>query len=166
VVAALHAASLDPSDVYLTGVDLARVMAEHGGQPDLEDVDTQVRMRAETDGTLFSAMCAATWTTGGPADLDTPQPVDVEPRWQAPLARVRHPGLRAHLGELCSNEVGIRYVGDDHCPAPLNWLARQPGYTLVTGWDADPSDFSSAVLAIHPGSESLVAAPHPGPLDW
>jgi hypothetical protein len=52
--------------------------------------------RVHTDGPLFGAMRAATWTMGGAENLITSH-LDwfvVQPRWKAEPARIPHPGLR------------------------------------------------------------------------
>jgi hypothetical protein len=160
-VAALRAVSRDAADLYLTGADLAQVMRGHNGLLDLRKVQLTVLARVHTDGTLFGAMRAATWTMGGPENLTTSRPdwFVVEPRWKAELARIPHPGLRTHLENLCDDEVGMSYVGAEYCPWPQHWLTGQPGHTFVTAWSAHVGVMSSAIFATSEGSDSPAAAP-------
>jgi hypothetical protein len=62
----------------------------------------------QTDGSLFDAMRAATWTMGGPDRLapfidrlSAKGAVVVEPEWEEALRTIDHTPLRDHLRNLC-----------------------------------------------------------------
>ena len=156
VGAALRTVSRDASRVCVTGADLAPVSAGHDGLfNDFDDIWLTVMARADTDGTLFGAMRAATWTMGGPADLRTPDCSEavVEPEWQATLERIPDPVLRSHIQLLgqkgrCACCAGVYYSGTEYCPDALEWLASQPGYAFVPGWELGEFEGSSAIFAI------------------
>lgn len=150
--AALRAASLDESQVVVTGADFVPVLTGGLGLP--EDVFPALLARVETTGTLLDALRAATWTMGGPADLVTDYAgVTVEPAWERALAGVADPGLRRHLGLLClsaqsARSQGAYYSGVERCPADLHWLADRPDHAFVTGWEFGEGQASSAIFAI------------------
>ena len=150
--AALRAISRDPSEVVVTGADLAPVAAEH--EDLLGEAFLAVLARVDTDGTLFDAMRAATWTMGGPAGLTSPPArAVVEQEWQAALDRVTDPALRGHLQVLCldahwARSEGAYYSGTGQCPGDLHWLTQQPGYSFVTGWEFGEGQAASAIFAI------------------
>jgi hypothetical protein len=151
---ALCAVSRDPSSLAVTGADLAPIVAEHSDL--LESVWLTVNVRVHTDGTLFDAMRAATWTMGGPADLLTPDlsaRAVVEPEWEGKLEPVSDPALRDHLRALCldahwARGEGAYYSGIGACPSDLKWHASQPGHAFVTGWMFGEGQGSSAIFAI------------------
>ncbi|MGX2992967.1 hypothetical protein JNUCC64_01525 [Streptomyces sp. JNUCC 64] len=142
----------------VSGADLARVFAEHGDSLDEVDEDELLMagllLRVDTDGTLFDAMRAATWTTGGPEGLvPLPPEAEVEPRWDAALSRVPGARLRDHLRLLCLTDHwargdGARYLGPGNCPAALDWFADQPGHQVVAGWELGEGQAASAVFRI------------------
>jgi hypothetical protein len=112
-----------------------------------------------TDGTLFGAMRAATWTMGGPENLITSH-LDwfvVQPRWKAEPARIPHPGLRTHLEELCDDGACMSYVGAEYRPWPQHWLTGQA--TRSSPPEAPMGVVSSAIFAISQDSDSPAAAP-------
>lgn len=158
VVAALRAASLDESEIEVTGADLARILAGPQGLP--EDVFLTVIARVATSGTLFDAMRAATWTMGGPGDLaPAPDEAEVDADWEPALARVAHPGLRGHLVNLCldpqwARSDGAYYSGTGEPPAELGSFAELPGHEFVTGWEFGEGQASSAIFAVRDAGAS------------
>jgi hypothetical protein len=150
--AALRAASRDDSQLVVAGADLAPALT--GQEFDPTEAFLTVLARVETDGTLFEAMRAATWTMDGPADLlEFNAKVDVEEAWEEPLKRVGHPALRDHLRMLCLTEHSARsegafYLGARRCPNDLQWLGQQPGHRFVTGWTFGEGQASSAIFQV------------------
>ncbi|MEU0985855.1 hypothetical protein [Streptomyces sp. NPDC005953] len=141
------------------GADLARVLAVHGLPPGEVDPADAVGMvqwlqRVRTGGTLFDAMRAATWTTGGPGALvPFEREAEVEPAMEQALRRVSHPRLRDHLRMLCltahwARSDGGYYLGPGECPNDLRWIAEQPGHEVVAGWEFGEGQASSAVFKI------------------
>ncbi|MER6911770.1 hypothetical protein ABT354_08875 [Streptomyces sp. NPDC000594] len=117
-------------------------------------------LRIRTDGTLFAAMRAATWTTGGPECLVTmeqgvEEEAEVEPGWAERLRAVPDPALREHLSLLCltadwARGCGAFYRGPgaDACPPMLDWFGGRPGHHAVAGWELGEGQAASAVLRI------------------
>jgi hypothetical protein len=123
--------------------------------PDTAGEVLTVLARVETDGTLFGAMRAATWTMGRPGDplLQIGTGVRVEETWEKTLERVAPPALRNHLRMLCLTDYSARaegafYSGAHRCPIDLRWIAEQPGHTLVAGWEFGEGQASSAVFQV------------------
>ncbi|RSN09226.1 hypothetical protein DMB42_18090 [Nonomuraea sp. WAC 01424] len=128
----------------MPGSDLARALAPHGGRLGEVDGDEVMGMvqwlqRVRTDGTLFDAMRAATWTMGGPGDLVAfENGCEVKPELEAALRRIPDPRLRDRLRTLCltaewARRDGGYYLGPRECPSGLRWIAEQPGHEVVAG---------------------------------
>ncbi|WP_283134840.1 hypothetical protein [Rhizohabitans arisaemae] len=143
----------------VSGADLARVLAAHGGRLGEVDGPEAIGMvrwlqRIRTDGTLFDAMRAATWTMGGPGDLAAfDDEVEVEPELEEALRRISDPRLRDHLRMLCLTEEWARcdggyYLGPRECPSDLRWIAEQSGHDVVAGWEFGEGQASSAIFEI------------------
>jgi hypothetical protein len=163
VGAAVRAASTDTggSSWSISGADLARVLAAHREELDgidSEEVMPSLLLRIHTDGTLFDTMRAATWTTGGPADLVPLTPGDeahltVEPVWEERLGRVPDLRLRNHLRMLCLTAHSARgyggyYLGPGGCSFDLGEIGDRPGNEAVAGWEFGEGQASSAVFRI------------------
>ncbi|MFD7548526.1 hypothetical protein [Streptomyces sp. NPDC059816] len=145
--------------VPVSGADFARVLAEHGEEVagiDRHEVMPILLLRIRTDGTLFDAMRAATWTTGGPERLVTlEEGAEVEPDWEERLGAVPNLALREHLSLLCltahwARGCGAFYRGPgaNSCPPMLDWFGERPGHHTVAGWELGEGQAASAVLRI------------------
>jgi hypothetical protein len=142
----------------LTGAQLAGVLEREEIDPAEEPL--HVLARVETDGTLFGAMRAATWTMGprtGPfARLG--KGVQVEEAWEKALERVGPPELRNHLRMLCLTDQSARcdgafYSAARHCPSDLRPIAELPGHRLIAAWEFGEGQASSAVFQVTAGAD-------------
>jgi hypothetical protein len=147
---ALRAAAFDEKREAILGVDFRRVLLAEGvGLDDLTDQYATMLLRVQTDGTLFDAMRAATWTMSAPAGL-VPRPprAEVDPAWQPVLERIDDPALRAHLEFLCltpywARSDGAHYLGAA-CPTDLTL----PGHRALAGWEFGEGQAASVVVQI------------------
>ncbi|GAA3838266.1 hypothetical protein GCM10022243_00920 [Saccharothrix violaceirubra] len=161
VGAALKAVStaVDDSEYAVSGVDFARVLAEHRDAIDGIDGEELVGevsllLRIDTDGTLFDAMRAATWTTGGPETLVAlDDDVKVAPEWAEKLLGVPDVRLRGHLGmlSLCAQDArsdGAYYLGPGDHSGDFASIARRPGHQPVAGWEFGEGQASSVIFQV------------------
>lgn len=162
-------------NLVIVGTDLAKLLIDHQFDPrELyeDEVSVDLLARVHTDGTLYGAMRAATWTDGsGPLlkfrrhqdqddhlffHSDSDDPLVVKRRWAEALQHIQHPHLREHLAMLCLTgrsasdaDSGAKYLGPN-CSADdlgdLDWLVKQPGTRVIAGWEYD--DGPVAVLAV------------------
>ncbi|MEU5159703.1 hypothetical protein AB0G74_08860 [Streptomyces sp. NPDC020875] len=158
---AAASATADGPEREVSGADFARALAAHG--EDLAEVDAEELtgmgpvVRIATDGTLFDAMRAATWTMGDPGDL-TPflrdaDEIEVAPEWEERLRRIPDPRLRDHLRMLCLSAHSARseggyYLGPRECPAGLRWMTGRRGHETIAGWQFGEGQAFSAIVAI------------------
>jgi hypothetical protein len=169
-----HPALLTDDDgAVVWGRDLGRAMLDgivdlpalRDGNFRFGDVYPPLLLRAQTDGSLFDAMRAATWTMSAPAGLtdltDVAEgyggTVEVEERWDAVLRDVPDPALRSHLRGLCldahwARSHGAYYLGPDVWPGDLTALARIPGHDIVAGWTMGEGQGAIAVISMATGS--------------
>lgn len=169
-----HPALLTDDDgAVVWGRDLGRALLDGVVDlPALRDENFQygevyppLLLRAHTDGSLFDAMRAATWTMNAPAGLtdlteteeEFGKPVEVEERWEAVLREVPDPALRNHLRRLCldahwARSEGAYYLGPGVWPGDLTALARVPGHDIVAGWTVGEGQGAIAVVSKAPGS--------------
>jgi hypothetical protein len=124
-----------------------------------------VLARVQTDGSLFDALRAATWTMNGPDFLDPlgdvkleqlrwppAERIVVEPRWDEALRAVRHDDLRDHLRRLCLRGYWAASEGGHYwgavCPdgrfEGLARLARQ----VIAGWGYGQGQAASVILQL------------------
>lgn len=152
-------AATDDGRRAVSGADLARVLAAHGNQ--LNEVDSNrvmvtLILRIDTDGTLFEAMRAATWTSGGPDSLvELEEGAEVEPEWDKGLQRIPNPRLRDHLRMLTltahsARGYGAYFLGPGlgACPRDLDWIRRRPDRETIAGWEFGEGQASSAVFRV------------------
>jgi hypothetical protein len=151
--AALEAASCDDGEVVVTGADLAAILAKRKFDPEEQYLTTLLRVH--TDGTLFDAMRAATWTMEPDRLVPFNARAEAVPEWEDALSQVSPSALRDHLRMLCltpywSRSEGARYLGTGNCPSDLAWLAKRPGYSCVAGWEFGEGQASSGIFLISP----------------
>ena len=153
-------------DPHTLGLDLARSLFIFDGNEivtgrdavgrDLdEDGAFDALVRVDTDGTLFAALRAATWTAGdGPGDLVAMMPgVMVEPEWADALSRVGDAALRDHLGMLCldahyARAYGAYYLGTGKTPVGFGEIAERPDHTFVAGWRYGEQQGGAAIFQV------------------
>ncbi|GAA1640508.1 hypothetical protein [Actinoplanes couchii] len=138
-----------------SGAKVGRVLAEEGlTAADLEDEWARIELRVHTDGTLFDAMRAATWTMGDPPQLTGFDPdgigLRVKPKWEKRLAAVPHTGLRDHLRMLCldahsARGDGAHFAGADH--PGFDWMKRKD-YQVVAAWEFGEGQATSVIAQI------------------
>ncbi|GAA1640499.1 hypothetical protein [Actinoplanes couchii] len=117
---------------------------------DLSEEWVSVDLRIHTDGTLFDAMRAATWTNRAFGDGGLDPALTVEPKWERRLAAIPDPGLRDHLRELCltaesARGAGARFLGRRHPGFP--WMSAK-GYRVIAAWSFGESEATSLVVQI------------------
>lgn len=139
------------------GTTCFRSVLSHSNELDEVDSDgvmVALVLRIDTDETLFDAMRAATWTTGGPDSLvRMDEGAEVEPEWDRSLQRIPHTQLRDHLRMLSltapwARGYGAHFLGSGPgtCPFQLDWVSRRPGHETIAGWEFGEGQASSAVF--------------------
>ncbi len=155
VATALPAARLDSAgDIGVLGVDLRRVFLDE--EVDLDELTDQyahMLLRVQTDGTLFDALRAATWTMSAPDGLEPRRPeAEIDAPWQPLLAQIDDGRLRGHFEMLCltahwARSDGAHYLGPK-CRGDLAFLTTLPGYRIVAGWEFGEAQAASAVVQL------------------
>lgn len=137
------------------GHELARVLRTHGIAPtDLAgdpSLFMPVHVRVVTDGSLFDALRAATFTMDR-AGLDAVDPAArVDPAWRETLDAVADPALRRHLAMLFLDAGSARCYGAGYRGAtwpcdsePVRFEAAE----LVAGWEFGEGQAWSAVVRL------------------
>ena len=134
--AGLSAASLPSNKGLVLGRDLGDLLTRHPvdltGEA-LAEAWYVLYPRISSDGTLRDAMRAATGVGEGPDSLIE---FDGEPdeEWEENVARVAHPGLRAHLSFGCQEvgETTLSYVAEDFLSF---WGLEGEGCSVIAAWD-------------------------------
>ncbi|MEU4224608.1 hypothetical protein AB0F17_09955 [Nonomuraea sp. NPDC026600] len=144
---------IDGLEGGLPGAELGRILVERGMKPaDLKQAYMTVMLRAHTDGSLMDAMRVATGTLRGPDHLFPLEPAyGVDPRWDGPLSSIAHPGLSAHLRNLCRDEDTARADGAFYFGSDAGWTDDALPYPVVAGWRFGEAQAWSAVVRL-PGS--------------
>lgn len=102
--------------------------------------DSRMMWRIQTDGTLFDAMRAATWTFGGYEDLvPFADEVKVMPVWRKKIKEISDTRLREHFSMLCLDQESARgcdgaYFSGTKCSSPFNEVQKVMGYTPIASW--------------------------------
>lgn len=172
VIAALDESATTAGDYRAVfGTTFAAILIEHDvNLSEIEDEYLHLLARVQTDGSLFDAMRAATWTMGGPdrlvpfidmASYDEYGILDrlseedrtmVEPVWEEALRQVGRAALRDHLRRLCltpfwAASEGGHYV-EAQCPTnEFIWLAEQD-HRPVAAWMFGQGQGASAVFQL------------------
>lgn len=119
--------------------------------------------RVETDGSLFDAMSAATFTMNGYhglVSLDYDKAEDdedegVDPEWWELLRMVKDRKVHNHLCMLCLTGQSARcdgaFYSENSCPFAFKRLARLPGYQLVTSWEYGEGQGAIALFQVKKG---------------
>lgn len=180
VITALEAAATAPDGTgwrAIAGTAFGGILARHGvNLADLAKVEgdyatcgVSLLARVQTDGSLFDAMRAATWTMGGPdrlapfidpaADdeygiidrLPAQDAVVVEPEWEQALRNIDHTPLRDHLRSLCLSRYWAASHGGCYDGSQISnefaCLAGQ-GHRPVAGWHFGHAQAASAIFQL------------------
>ncbi|XVU22486.1 hypothetical protein ACQPZJ_35170 [Actinoplanes sp. CA-054009] len=155
---------LDQAGAVVEGRDLPPLLP---GATRVENYRRYPRLllRPRTDGTLFDAMRAATWTMSAPdglTDIESalraqgyPQPGEpvTDPRWTPILTEIPDGTLRSHFQGLCldgrwSRMAGAYYLGPGECPADLKPVTTLPHVSVIAGWEFGEGQAATVVVAL------------------
>ena len=138
--------------VAVLGGEFGRVLVQRDVSfAEVSDELTTVLLRVVTDGSLFDAMRAATWTMSAPEGLvPFREGAEVDERWRTALDPIEPPALRQHMRMLCltahwARSDGAHYIGR-RCPDMLDTLAKLPGHAVVAGWEFGEGQAASAIV--------------------
>ncbi|GIJ50182.1 hypothetical protein Val02_70680 [Virgisporangium aliadipatigenens] len=93
------------------GRDMLTLLGAHGVDPDEIDYFVPVILRVRTDGTLFDALRAATWTMDEGALTEPDEDAEVDGTWAERLSAIADPALRKHFANLCLDAHSARAYG-------------------------------------------------------
>jgi hypothetical protein len=138
----------------VTGVELDRAATAAGVDlSELEDEYVTVLHRVVTDGSLYDAMLAATWTMSAPDGLVRPsRRAEVEPSWREAFEPITDAALREHLWAQCLTPQWARSEGAwfarRDCGEELRALVEVYGYQVLAAWHFGEAQAASAVVRL------------------
>lgn len=148
-LAAVSFPSTEAGERLVLGRDLGVLLTKHS--VDLTDDGLAgawyvLYPRIASDGTLVDALRVA---TGIGEEPDSVIEFDGEPaeEWEADVARVTHPGLRAHLGFVCQEPgyAALSYMGADRLSF---WGMEGEGCTVIAAWDETQNQVEVGVFQL------------------
>lgn len=101
-----------------------------------------------TSGTLVAALRAATLTRDDDKRMPLDPAAELEPKWAKRLEGIPEHSLREHLTNFCLDPKYSYNVGGSPKtnPGGVKWLAKLPGWKLVTAWELAGGALTVAVF--------------------
>ncbi len=148
-----QADALAEKKYMLSGNQLGEFLHDYQVQRDSLS-STIIIPRVQTDGTLFDAMRAATWTMGGSKGLVTQRDEDaeVDSAWMPRLEAIEDTVLRYHIGMLCQDAKAARCIGAHYEQAQVSGLLKlletHLHHTAIATWSFGEGQAAAGVFRL------------------